>query len=94
VFLAERGVRIERVLTDNGKAYAESRLYAATVAALVARHKRTRAYRPQTNGKAERSIKTLLAEWAYGRLYRSNQERLAALPRWSAFYNHAGLTRR
>ena len=88
LFFAERGVRIERVLTDNGKAYTESRAYADGLTQLGARHKRTRPYRPQTNGKAERFIKTLLAEWAYGRLYRSNQERLAALPRWLAFYNH------
>jgi transposase InsO family protein len=88
VFFAERGVRIERVLTDNGKAYADSLLYAEAVAAIGARHKRTRAYRPQTNGKAERFIKTLLAEWAYGRLYRSNHERLSALARWVNFYNH------
>lgn len=88
VFFAERGVRIERVLTDNGKAYTDSRLYAGALAELGARHKRTRAYRPQTNGKAERFIKTMLGEWAYGRLYRPNQERLAALPRWVDFYNH------
>jgi transposase InsO family protein len=87
-FFAEQGVRIERVLTDNGKAYTESRLYAQALDAIGARHKRTRAYRPQTNGKAERFIKTMLAEWAYGRLYRSNHERLAALPRWVRFYNH------
>jgi transposase InsO family protein len=87
-FFAERGVRIERVLTDNGKAYTDSRVYADVLADIGARHKRTRAYRPQTNGKAERFIKTLLAEWAYGRLYRSNHERLAALPRWVDFYNH------
>jgi transposase InsO family protein len=55
---------------------------------LGTRHSRTRPYRPQTNGKAERFIKTLLAEWAYARRYRSNDERLAALPRWVDFYNH------
>jgi transposase InsO family protein len=88
VFFAEHGVRVERVLTDNGKAYAESHLYAEAITAIGARHKRTRPYRPQTNGKAERFIKTLLGEWAYGRLYRSNQERLAVLPRWVDFYNH------
>jgi transposase InsO family protein len=88
VFFAERGVRIERVLTDNGKAYADAHVYAEAIAAIGARHKRTRPYRPQTNGKAERFIKTLLAEWAYAKLYRSNAERLAALPRWVVFYNH------
>jgi len=88
VFFAERGVRIERVLTDNARSYADARVYAAALEAVGARHKRTRPYRPQTNGKAERFIKTLLAEWAYGTLYRSNHERLAALPRWVAFYNH------
>jgi len=88
VFFAERGVRIERVLTDNAKSYTAAQVYADALAAIGARHKRTRPYRPQTNGKAERFIKTLLAEWAYGNLYRSNQERLVALPRWVDFYNH------
>ncbi len=55
---------------------------------LGARHKRTRPYRPQTNGKAERFIKTLLAEWAYARAYADNADRLAALPEYLAFYNH------
>ena len=52
-----------------------------------ARHKRTRPHRPQTNGKAERFIKTLLTEWAYGRLYRTNAERIDALPGWVESYN-------
>jgi transposase InsO family protein len=86
VWFAERGVRIERVLTDNAWAYT-SPTYARAVASIDARHKRTRPHRPQTNGKAERFIKTLLAEWAYGRLYRTNDERLAALPGWVAEYN-------
>ena len=51
-------------------------------------HKRTRPYRPQTNGKAERLIKTLLTEWAYARPYGSNAERLSALPDWVHFYHH------
>ena len=85
VFFAERGIRIERVLTDTAKAYATSRLYAATLAELGIRHKRTRMYRPQTNGKAERFIRTLLDEWAYARPYRSNAEWLRALPRWVRF---------
>jgi transposase InsO family protein len=88
IFFAEQGVRIERVMTDNAKAYTESRRYAAVLKDIKARHKRIRPYRPQTNGKAERFIRTLLTEWAYARLYRSNHERLAALPRWIDFYNH------
>jgi transposase InsO family protein len=86
VWFAERGVRIERVLTDNAWAYT-SPTYERAAASIGARHKRTRPYRPQTNGKAERFIKTLLAEWAYGRLYRSNDDRLAALPGWVDYYN-------
>ena len=87
-FFAERGVRIERVMTDNARAYTESHAYAAVLDQLGARHLRTRPYRPQTNGKAEAFIKTMLREWAYARLYRSNHERLRALPRWVHFYNH------
>jgi transposase InsO family protein len=87
VWFARHGVRIERVLTDNGWAYTHGPRYATTVEAIGARHKRTRPHRPQTNGKAERFIKTLLGEWAYGRLYRSNAERLAALPGWVHEYN-------
>jgi transposase InsO family protein len=86
-FYAARGIRIERVLTDNGSAY-RSRAYAAVLTGLGARHKRTRPYRPQTNGKVERLIKTLLAEWAYARPYRTNDERLAALPDWLDTYNN------
>ena len=67
---ARLGIRIERVLTDNGMAYTRSRAYAQTLAGLGARHRRTRPYRPQTNGKAERVIQTLLNEWAYARPYR------------------------
>jgi transposase InsO family protein len=79
------GVRIDRVLTDNGTAYKAQ--YDAAVVTLGARHKRTRPYRPQTNGKAERFIKTLLAEWAYGRAYATNDERSTALPPFVDFYN-------
>ena len=57
------------------------------VKSIDARHKRTWPNRPQTNGKAERFIKTLLAEWAYGRLYRTNAERINDLPQWFAYYN-------
>jgi transposase InsO family protein len=86
VWFAERGVRIERVLTDNAWAYT-SPTYGRAVDSIDARHKWTRPHRPQTNGKAERFIKTLLTEWAYGRLYRTNDERLEALPVWLDYYN-------
>ena len=94
VWFAGHGVRIERVLTDNAWAYT-SPTYGRALEAVEARHRRTRAYRPQTNGKAERFIKTLLAEWAYGRLYRSNAERVGALSAWVQHYNtertHTGI---
>jgi transposase InsO family protein len=86
---ASRGIRIERVLTDNGLAYVRGHAYANVIDRLEARHKRTRPHRPQTNGKAERFIQTLINEWAYGRAYRSNQERLDALPEFVDFYNRA-----
>ena len=82
-----RGVRIERILTDCGTAY-RSRAFADAVHQLGAVQKRTRPRRPQTNGKAERFIKTLVEEWAYARFYDSNQARLDALPDWVDFYNH------
>jgi transposase InsO family protein len=81
-----RGVTIERVMTDNGSAY-RSRLHAATCVELGLRHLRTRAYRPRTNGKAERFIQTLTNEWAYGRIYGSSGERAAGLPLWLDHYN-------
>jgi transposase InsO family protein len=83
---AAAGIRIERVLTDNGASY-RSRAFAAVLERLGAGHRWTRPYRPQTNGKAERFIRTLLDEWAYVRAYRSNAERLAVLPRYVDFYN-------
>jgi transposase InsO family protein len=78
------GITVERVLTDNGSAY-RSHAYRAALGSL--RHSRTRPYRPQTNGKAERFIGTLVREWAYAKPYRSNAERLAALPAFVDFYN-------
>jgi transposase InsO family protein len=87
-FFAEHGVRIQRVLTDNAKAYAESVVFAETAAGLGIRLKRIRPYRPQTNGKVERFNRTLLDEWAYARLYRSNTERRRAFTGWLRFYNH------
>jgi transposase InsO family protein len=83
VFAAD-GIAVERVLTDNGLAY-RSNAYRAVLG--ERRHSRTRPYRPQTNGKAERFIGTLLREWAYARPYRSNTERLDALPVFVDFYN-------
>jgi transposase InsO family protein len=67
-FFADHGVRIQRVLTDNAKAYTQSLLFAETAAGLGIQLKRTRPYRPQTNGKVERFNKTLLAEWAYAKV--------------------------
>ena len=84
----ELGVSVRRVLTDNAKAYT-SGVFTATAAARGIRLHLTRPYRPQTNGKAERSIRTLQDEWAYIRRYRSNPERLRALDRWLNYYNRA-----
>jgi transposase InsO family protein len=81
---AGEDIAVERVLTDNGWAY-RSAAYQDALGSR--RHSRTRPYRPQTNGKAERFIGTLLTEWAYARPYRSNADRLAALPGWVDFYN-------
>ena len=83
IFAAD-GVEVERVMTDNGAAY-RSNAYRAVLG--DRRHSRTRPYRPQTNGKAERFIGTLVREWAYSRTYRSNSERLDALPGFVDFYN-------
>jgi transposase InsO family protein len=80
------GIRIERILTDNGSSY-RSHAYRDALANREIRHKRTRPFRPQTNGKAERFIQTLLNEWAYARPYRSNGDRLHALRRFVHFYN-------
>ena len=78
-FYRAHGVRVERVMTDNGGAYRSS-VHAIACRALGLRHIRTRPYRPRTNGKAERFIKTLQERWAYARLYRSSAERAAELP--------------
>ena len=83
---AAYGITIERLLTDNGGAY-RSTIHAIACHTLGIRHLRTRPYRPQTNGKAERFIRTLLAGWAYGAIYRSSAERNAALAGWLDWYN-------
>jgi transposase InsO family protein len=86
-FYAAHGVTVERVMTDNGSAY-RSTIHAFACRALGVRHLRTRPYRPRTNGKAERFIRTLLAGWAYGAIYATSAERAAALDGWLWTYNH------
>ena len=86
-FFERHGITVERVLTDNGSPY-RSTVHAIACRALGVRHLRTRPYRPQTNGKAERFIRTLLAGWAYGPIYGHNHERLKALDGWLYHYNH------
>jgi transposase InsO family protein len=89
-----RGVRVQRVLTDNGTGY-RSHVFAAAIRAHRLVHRRTRPYTPRTNGKAERFIRTLLGEWAYGPAFPSSAHRTAALGRWLHYYNwhrrHRGL---
>ena len=85
-WFAAHGITIERIMTDNGSAYC-SKAYADRLAQLGIRHRRTRVRRPQTNGKAERFIGTLLTEWAYARPYRTNRDRLRRLPHFVDFYN-------
>jgi transposase InsO family protein len=86
-FFASYGITIEQLLTDNGSAY-RSAVHAIACRALGIRHLRTRPHRPQTNGKAERFIRTLLAGWAYGAIYRTSTERTAGLAGWLFRYNH------
>jgi transposase InsO family protein len=85
-FFAACGVEVERLMTDNGNPY-RSRLHARACRELGIRHLRTEAYRPRTNGKAERFIRTLLSGWAYRHSYRSSAERTAALAPFLNFYN-------
>jgi transposase InsO family protein len=86
-FYRRHGITVERLITDNGSAY-RSTVHAIACRALGIRHLRTRPYRPQTNGKAERLIRTMLGGWAYGALYRNSSERAAALDGWLNYYNH------
>jgi transposase InsO family protein len=86
-FYRRYGIQVEAVLTDNGSAYI-ALVHATVCRRLQIKHLRTRPYRPQTNGKAERFIRTLLAGWAYGAIYRSSQERTRALDGWLWHYNH------
>ena len=87
-FLADRGVRIERVMTDNAMNYRFSRDFQTAIAQLGARHLRTPFYWPQVNGKVERFNRTLLDEWAYARDYDSNEQRLGLLTSWLHNYNY------
>jgi transposase InsO family protein len=86
-FYAAHGIIVQRVMSDNGACY-RSTAHAVACRALGLRHLRTRPYRPQTNGKAERFIRTLTAGWAYGPIYGSSAERTAALDGWLWTYNH------
>jgi transposase InsO family protein len=80
------GVRVEAVMTDNGSCY-RAAVHAIACRTLGIKHLRTRPYRPRTNGKAERFIRTILGGWAYGAIYGSSDERRQALPGWLQFYN-------
>jgi transposase InsO family protein len=86
-FSAAHGITVQRVLSDNGACY-RSVAHAIACRALGLRHLRTRPYRPRTNGKAERLIRTLIADWAYGPIYGSSRERTRALDGWLWHYNH------
>ena len=92
----QRGVTVRRILTDNGSAY-RSRAFRKACRWLAITAKRTRAYTPRTNGKAERLIQTLIRKWAYATSYADSAARHAALAPWLQFYNeerpHAGLNR-
>jgi transposase InsO family protein len=85
-YYARLGVTIQRVITDNGSAFRSAAFGEACLELGIAQ-KFTRAYRPQTNGKAERFIQSALREWAYGHTYQHSDERRASLPHWTHFYN-------
>jgi transposase InsO family protein len=86
-FYAAHGFKVQRVMSDNGGCY-RSTLHALACRTMGLRHIRTRPYRPRTNGKAERFIRTLLGGWAYGAVYGTSKERTAALDGWLWLYNH------
>jgi transposase InsO family protein/transposase len=86
-FYERHGMQVQELLTDNGSSY-RSAVHAIACRAIGIRHLRTRPYRPQTNGKAERFIRTMLGGWAYGAIYRDSAERTAALDGWLWTYNH------
>jgi transposase InsO family protein len=86
-WFAQRGVKVQAVMSDNGSAY-RSKLHKLACIALGIQHLRTRPRRPRTNGKAERFIQTMLAGWAYERIYRNSDERNRALAGWLTHYNY------
>jgi transposase InsO family protein len=86
-FFTRHGMTVKELITDNGNAY-RSTIHAIACRTLGIRHIRTRPYRPQTNGKAERFIRTMLGGWAYGAIYATSAERTAALDGWLWLYNH------
>jgi transposase InsO family protein len=86
-YYQRHGITVERILTDNGSAYI-STVHAICCRTLAIKHLRTRPRRPQTNGKAERFIRTMLNGWAYGAIYRTSNERRRALDGWLWHYNH------
>jgi transposase InsO family protein len=86
-FYRRHGITVERVMSDNGACY-RSTIHAFACRLLGLKHLRTRPYRPRTNGKAERFIRTLLGGWAYGAIYGTSRERTAALDGWIWTYNH------
>ena len=96
-WFSARGVRFQRILTDNGSGYV-SKAFRQMVGALGARHLRTRPYTPRTNGKAERFIQTCKRDWAYARPYQHSDARTAALAAFLCFYNcyrpHWGIGRK
>ena len=85
-YYASLGIKVERVMTDNGSCYL-SRTFGQTCKKLGLKHIRTKPYTPKTNGKAERFIQTILREWAYARAYNTSHERPAELPQWLHRYN-------
>jgi transposase InsO family protein len=93
-FFRSLGVKVERIMTDNGSSF-RSRRYAKALRRLKIKHLRTRPYTPKTNGKAERFVQTSLREWAYARAYDTSQQRAAELPIWLHRYNwhrpHGGI---
>jgi transposase InsO family protein len=85
-FFRSLGVRVQRVMTDNGSSF-RSRRYGKALRLLKIKHMRTKPYTPKTNGKAERFVQTSLREWAYARAYDTSQQRAAELPLWLHCYN-------